>query len=283
MEQRPLPAGTSFEALFAPQLEHPYLRGAGEYPFQRVSEFHAANAWWSSELALLSYVPDEDFVRAVLVRAGIAEVQFVEFGSTHVLLAGDLVVFRGTDDVHDLLTDLDAGFAPEGGGRVHRGFQEALDLVWGDVADAVGGRDVWFAGHSLGAALATLAASRHPRTQAVTTFGSPRVGDEAFGNSIQAPVHRIVNNNDVVTRLPPPLGYRHVGELHYLDARGVLRREPDRGERMRSQLRGHGSRLKDNVRRWLEGDLKAIPYDSLIDHSPLHYAVHLGNHLAARG
>ena len=40
------------------------------------------------------------------------------------------------------------------------------------------------------------------------------------------------------------------------------------------------ARLKDNLRRWLAGDLAAIPYDSLIDHSPVHYAVHLSNHLA---
>jgi len=284
MQRRSLPDGTSFEALFAPKLEHPYLHAAREHPCRRLGEFHPANAWWLAELVLLAYVPDEEFVRGVLGRAGFTDVQVVEFGSTHALLADDIVAFRGTDDLHDLLTDLDAGLVPArdsgGHGRVHRGFQAALELVWSEVADRISGREVFFAGHSLGAALATLAGSRHPRTRAVYTYGSPRVGDAAFGDSLSAPIYRIVNNNDVVTRLPPPLGYRHVGELQYLDDGGELRRDPELLERMREQLRGHGARLKDNLRRWLAGDLDALPYDSLIDHSPVHYAVHLANNLA---
>lgn len=281
MERMPIPGELSFEALFLPNRDHGYLRGAAEHPLEDTAAFRAANAWWLAELSLLSYVPEEAFVREVLARAGLAEVVVLERESTHCILAGDLVVFRGTDDARDVLLDLDARLVEEGAGRVHRGFRAALDLLWDDVAARIGSRPVTFTGHSLGATLATLAASRHPPTRAAYTFGSPRVGDAAFGASIAAPVYRIVNNNDIVTRLPPPVRYRHVGSLGYLDNRGELHRDPALWDRVKEQISGHGARTRDNLRRWRAGDFGGIPYDSLVDHSPLHYAIHLGNHLAS--
>src|SRR5262249_14299388 len=75
----------------------------------------------------------------------------------------------------------------------------------------------FYTGHSLGAALATLAATRRA-PQAVYTFGSPRVGKEAFVRSLMSiPIYRVVDDEDVVTRVPPEiLGFRHVGEVHTL-------------------------------------------------------------------
>jgi predicted lipase len=76
---------------------------------------------------------------------------------------------------------------------------------------------VFYTGHSLGAALATLAASRHA-PQAVYTFGSPRVGNEVFVASLQnLPIHRVVDDKDAAALLPPEaLGFRHVGLLQLL-------------------------------------------------------------------
>lgn len=275
--RKTLPAELSFEALFHPNREFGYLRGADEHPFERVAEFSARDAWWLAELSLLSYLPEEEMIRAALARAGVTDVEVIEAGSTHCFIAGELVVFRGTDDSRDILSDIDTLPTRSGTGRVHRGFKAALDVVWDDVQARLDGREAWFAGHSLGAALATIAATRYEYARAVYTFGSPRVGDREFFSELAAPVHRVVNNNDIVTRLPPPLGYRHVGELQYLDADGRLHADPARWTRIKEQASGHKSRTLENVRRWLGGDFEAIPYDSLVNHSPLHYAIHLWN------
>jgi hypothetical protein len=126
--------------------------------------------------------------------------------------------------VRDVLTDLDA--LPEdwpGGGKVHRGFAAALRCVWGDIAPALNGVSVpvLYTGHSLGAALATLAAGLRP-TQAVYAFGSPRVGDADFvGKLANTAIQRYVNCCDIVCRLPPGL-YQPAGSLHYIDAAGGL-------------------------------------------------------------
>src|SRR5262249_28042845 len=105
-------------------------------------------------------------------------------------------------------------------GKVHEGFRDALDVVWPDLearlAKISPGRQVWFSGHSLGAALATLAADRYVNTRGVCTFGSPRVGDPAFAKAFDTRLAgrslRFVNDNDVVPHVPPPLPtpYRHV-------------------------------------------------------------------------
>ncbi|MCX5893209.1 MAG: lipase family protein, partial [Deltaproteobacteria bacterium] len=92
---------------------------------------------------------------------------------------------------------------------MHRGFQAALDEVWERLHDYLEGKEnarrtVWFTGHSLGAALATLAASRYGKVRGLYTFGSPRVGDLDFKQAFLVPTYRFVNHDDLVTRVPPP-------------------------------------------------------------------------------
>ena len=97
------------------------------------------------------------------------------------------------------------------------------------VSDAAGGADppVLDCGHSLGAALATVAANfaagePRLRLQGLYTYGSPRVGDAAFGRAIGVPVFRFRNNSDVVTTVPIGLVFRHVGALQLIDSGGHL-------------------------------------------------------------
>jgi hypothetical protein len=125
------------------------------------------------------------------------------------------LAFRGTEatSVADIRADARATIRHDpSGGRVHSGFHDAYEAVARSVGDRLAQADVrekplFVTGHSLGGALATLAAARladHPGgVAACYTFGSPRVGDEDWVARRRDPVHRVVNAADGVTMLPP--------------------------------------------------------------------------------
>ena len=57
--------------------------------------------------------------------------------------------------------------------------------------------------------------------QELHTFGSPRVGCKRWIRHANVTHYRWVHNNDVVTRVPPVfMGYRHCGDVIYLDRHG---------------------------------------------------------------
>jgi triacylglycerol lipase len=139
------------------------------------------------------------------------------------------VVFRGTqpDDPSDIGTDAQAVLVDwQAQGKVHLGFRDALDSVWSLIAawlQARTGLEAWITGHSLGAALATLAAALLPGSRLVN-FGSPRVGNDVFASQFDGRfVKRYVDCCDLVTRLPPAfLGYVHVPGMTYIDRNGKV-------------------------------------------------------------
>lgn len=102
------------------------------------------------------------------------------------------------------------------GVKIHRGFYRALDLVYDKFKkkclEHVGfsNKPLWIVGHSLGGALATLAAFRLATdgvsVHQVEVFGSPRVGNESFlkvyGNKVPN-IFRWVHQNDLITMVPP--------------------------------------------------------------------------------
>jgi triacylglycerol lipase len=151
-----------------------------------------------------------------------------------------IVCFRGTepDRPQDWITDLDFDLTDGPlGGRVHEGFYDALSCVWHSLDQEVHRlqsdrrRKLWVTGHSLGAALATLAVARwRERDLPVTglyTFGQPRTGDHTFARSFdfvfRPHTFRMVNDLDIVTRTPPrALGYRHVGSFIHINEKGDL-------------------------------------------------------------
>lgn len=122
-------------------------------------------------------------------------------------------------------------------GKVHRGFREALNKIWSDIEPFIieankKGKEIYFTGHSLGAAKATLAAARctrlenTPNPNALFTYGSPKVGNKkyiSFLNELSINHHRWVNNVDIVTRVPFPF-YKHHGELHYMNHNGLIKK-----------------------------------------------------------
>ena len=109
-----------------------------------------------------------------------------------------IVAFRGSEaHAENWQDNLDSGFVPgpfNGGDRLHRGFAEGFLQLLPEIESRLKsferpGSALFVTGHSLGAALATLAAAsfyREGRTlHSVYGFGSPRVGCRHFRNSYE--------------------------------------------------------------------------------------------------
>jgi hypothetical protein len=139
-----------------------------------------------------------------------------------------VVAFAGTDPlkINDWITDFRASRSPN---DLHMGFEKAIERIWPRVKAAIAARpaaekDLFFTGHSLGGALAIIAAHRalrdsdlEVRATAVYTFGSPRPGGGAFFESYTPALgdvtYRLVHGTDLVATVPPSANglFRHVG------------------------------------------------------------------------
>tara|TARA_R110002110_G_scaffold260260_1_gene475885 strand:- start:67496 stop:69490 length:1995 start_codon:yes stop_codon:yes gene_type:complete len=143
-----------------------------------------------------------------------------------------VVAFRGTHSPADWLTNIEIVSTERPYGAVHRGFHEAFESAAGPVRENVlrasgQQKTVWLTGHSLGGALASLAAmdlQAQASLGGVMTFGQPRLFDadaRRAVNELISPVYfRFVNDDDIVTRIPPNFG--HAGSLIYFDHNGEV-------------------------------------------------------------
>jgi triacylglycerol lipase len=230
-----------------------------------------------AELSNLSYLSRAE-AGLLANRIGFPEIRFYDRDGAQAYIFGNrhdaVVTCRGTEpnDWNDVKADLDLGKAmAETVGWVHRGFKREVDDLWPRLEQALvnNTRTLWFAGHSLGGAMAGICAGRcrlsyiksNPR--ALFTFGSPRIGNRRYVNYVQIEAYRWVNNNDIVPRVPPSwLGYRHKGQEIYLNAYGKIR-----------QLT-HWQRIKDRWRGFVRG-LRQGNIDFFADHSILQYIQHV--------
>jgi triacylglycerol lipase len=181
----------------------------------------------------------------------------------------DIVLcFRGTepDEFSDIKADLNAiPRKAKSGGWVHMGFQTEVDKVWDEITTVLAkhgeGRDLYITGHSLGGAMATIAASRlKTKTKALYTYGSPRVGTRSFVKSFNTPHYRHVNNNDIVPKVPFALiGYKHHGTLRYINYYGNIRKMST------------WQRMKDGWRGRITAFKKKMPFDGAYDHGMNYY------------
>jgi triacylglycerol lipase len=286
--------------LFPPYMDYDYFRNSKKYGFQyNATSFNLINAWWLAEVSSLVYA-SEDFVRSRFKKAGLPKVRLFENQSTQCYVANNnkfaIVAFRGTElwnnkekfdmknVIADLKTDVDIVLTnwPQGG-KVHRGFKEALEEVWSDLLPYIRklrdkGCKIWITGHSLGAALATLSAGRYGSAQGVYTFGSPIVGNRAFKENFKVKIYRIVNNDDIVARVPPPGKYVHVGELKFIDSEGVIRDTMVERKWPVNQLSDEpcGSESTNQPKNNTFTGFVPAPFR---DHVPLLYAIHIWNNI----
>ena len=295
MNPRSLPAPT-LANLYPPVRGYSYFEAASVLPFASEAEPQtAANIWWLAEHALLAY-DQPATIEAALAPHGYRAECFADRASStfaYAAIGADhgVLSFRGTealtpgdslfklgDVVRDWLTD--ARFARRGfddAGRVHAGFGAALERIWPGLESVLAQAPRWWCtGHSMGAALAALAAVRIGRRgntlAALATFGQPRTGCANFALRLDAlPCVRVVNACDLVPRMPPErLGFAHAGTLLHLDAEQFTRY----GATVRGHLRRLPATLKHGV-----GALTPI---ELIDHAPLYYAIKCCNAALAR-
>ena len=170
-----------------------------------------------------------------------------DFTDTQGFVVGDekkiIISFTGTEGkIADWVTDIkvfkETWIEANPMGEVHNGFYGALSSVWDELYEEIinlrtNNQSIWITGHSLGGALATLAAATlqlqapDVKVGGVYTFGQPRIANHKFSKNYNAVLKnvtfRCVNNNDVVTRVPPQIfGYSHIGKIKYFDADGKL-------------------------------------------------------------
>jgi len=112
---------------------------------------------------------------------------------------------------------LGTDFAAAGvGAKFHQGFVNAIADIWDPVYQAIDAemkaseRPLWITGHSLGGALAVLAAwlctRKFQSVHQVYTFGAPMVGNaaasQAINQALPNKIFRYVNGPDPIPKLP---------------------------------------------------------------------------------
>lgn len=251
------------------------------------TRYHGENALVLADCAKLSY-QSEPIIQEALKAWNFDNFKFFDGKKTgtQAYIAGNdnliIVAFRGTEitKIKDLKTDAKLKLIDGPIGKVHEGFYQGLQDVWGDGTDGgmlaylkqnLNKQSVWFCGHSLGAALATLAAAEYVFNNSgsidgLYTIGQPRSGNwsfaKAFDKALLGKSFRFINNNDIVTRVPLPgliFRYTHIGNALYIDSQG---------------------KLNDSVSIWKKGwdmfrgaldDLGKLGPDNLKDHSSEDY------------
>ena len=296
MPQKVFPVEPDLDLVFHPEHDHGYVHfeNGDQHPFQQnpPSGMVRVNAWWLADAALLTYWAPAPALN--IFRGAGFECEYLEAETTNCYLAWRphwlLVAFRGTqpDQLQDVFDDLNARPEAVTSGKVHGGFKAALDRIWPQLQprlDALARtRTVWFCGHSLGAALATLAAERYQGTRGVCTLGSPRVGDPQFVAAFNARFAdrswRFVHDHDVVTHVPPrqlgPARFEHTEARRFIAADGTISPGEPPVPHFFDDIFGNMKHLLE-VAHSLRDRLFRHPPAFILDHMPKAYSVAIWN------
>jgi triacylglycerol lipase len=249
---------------------------------------NVANAVYLAAASDLAYYNEPEGPQKFKSELGL-DAKLFSAGNTQAYVATDddhiVVAFRGTeaptsiDGLKDwLLTDannylilpegaIGTDFAAAGvGARFHRGFMTALAAIWDPVCAAVQAevqkkeRPLWVTGHSLGGALALLAAWRFLRktmdVYRVYTFGGPMVGNaaavQAFDRELEGKVYRFVHGPDIVPKLPTisliDNAYGHCVQEIHVGAVEAAAAAAESAEGFLAQLAAGAGKVLDAVR-----------------------------------
>jgi len=254
---------------YPPYFEHPEGEQIEAFDPSK-NHFDPSNAWWLSELCRIVYTPDNKEGRKpwkkvirfdYLKDTPFEEIHSIHKTGTHAAIyrchkpdhpdeVYHILCFRGTSSFRQWVLNLSA--APikwhdkdktddnsptetdHSKPYVHSGFKILFDRIWPLIEPVIAeipGPFI-YTGHSLGGALATMAAAQKT-PDLLYTFGSPRVGNAAFRDQLNHPPHfRITNHHDLVTLLPQtveqlkPFDFHHCGRFVYLDENGGVQHNP---------------------------------------------------------
>lgn len=231
----------------------------GEWNFQR--------ALMLAVLAEASYAQGDDLGFLLEEELGLNLVHYMPFEASQGYVARGvatiILAYSGTNQLSDWLTNLHLSSSETSWGSAHTGFWEAYQAEEGSAEAALEmaksqGLPLWITGHSLGGALAHVAAhqlSNRGAPVGIATFGQPRtvnvVPESQLQNHLELGYHRVVNENDVVPRVPP--NFTHTGDLVQLGRRRRLFGTEAGGEELQPMTELEFSQFQDRLRAIREG------------------------------
>ncbi len=217
------------------------------------------NAYWMARISNATYADnvlenlkaeDPEFIEAYHFSQGNTQAVLVEH--QHYLC----FAFRGTDEVADWIDNINIikTNINETECETHAGFLNHFNSVWEDIEAKcnelinINPRPIFFTGHSLGGAVATIATARWAlesdrQFSSTYTFGQPRAISLKSSRMLNAMFgsrfFRFHNNNDIVSRVPTRLrGFSHVGQTIYIDRDNSLHTDIGFWHRFQDRLRG---------------------------------------------
>lgn len=235
-------AGLASPASLAPGFATEGGRGDGGSPYLdkfdiRFLNHHSFHWRTALSLALASRLAYES--KGVVESAAtniwkFSSCEFVESDDTQAFIAAHpsviLVSFRGTENLGDWLSNLNSIGTTRPYGEIHRGFLGAFQVVRARMEELLAKSPklpVMLTGHSLGGALALIAAAEWRdkfHISRIHTFGQPAVGKKEFRTFIDhvyaGKYHRFVNDDDIVPMVPP--WFCHCGSLMHFNRTGEL-------------------------------------------------------------
>jgi predicted lipase len=196
---------------------------------------HILNLKYSAKLSKLVY-KDLNYVIAYNKKYNISTIEpiYIDNKDTgaqaYILKKNNTLyfVFRGTQELKDIIEDLNILRVKfDENTLVHKGFYQQFDSLIPLIAKIFIEKNLhddintmYFIGHSLGGALATLASAHYGKLFQnkyiiCHTFGCPRVGNSAFTKMFSKYVNentRVYNKDDPVPMVPLTSRFRHVKE-----------------------------------------------------------------------